>query len=30
VFAIAITLLVLNFEIPRSDFGDLWGAIGEQ
>jgi hypothetical protein len=27
VFAIAITLLVLDIGVPRSEFDDLWGAI---
>ena len=30
VFAIAITLLVLEIAVPRSEFGDLWQGIGNQ
>lgn len=30
VFAIAITLLVLDIEIDPREFGDIWGALGEQ
>jgi uncharacterized membrane protein len=29
VFAIAITLLVLDLSIPEADFDDLWQAIGD-
>jgi uncharacterized membrane protein len=30
VFAIAITLLVLDLEVPQSGFDDMWTAIGDQ
>jgi uncharacterized membrane protein len=30
VFAIAITLLVLEIGVPESDFGDLWSGIAHQ
>jgi uncharacterized membrane protein len=30
VFAIAITLLVLDIRVPESAFGDLWTGIGDQ
>jgi uncharacterized membrane protein len=30
VFAIAITLLVLEISIPEEEFGDLWRAIADQ
>ena len=30
VFAIAITLLVLDFSVPAGAFDDLWAAIGDQ
>jgi uncharacterized membrane protein len=30
VFAIAITLLVLEISIPEDEFGDLWAAIADQ
>lgn len=30
VFAIAITLLVLDIRVPPSEFNDLWGAIKDQ
>jgi uncharacterized membrane protein len=30
VFAIAITLLILEVAVPRAAFGDLWRGIGDQ
>jgi uncharacterized membrane protein len=30
VFAIAITLLILEIGVPRSDFDDLWAGIADQ
>ena len=30
VFAIAITLLVLEINVPESDFGNLWSGIAQQ
>ena len=30
VFAIAITLLILEVSVPESGFDDLWSGIGDQ
>ena len=30
VFAIAITLLILEVAVPRAAFGNLWRGIGDQ